>query len=204
MKLDGGGTDNYNAESSAMCALAQSLAITADATRQTTYNRIATRYAAGYFATTKMPYSVAIGGQPNDSVKSPRSTYFAYAAFGQSLAHSFRPLAATPQSVRQYVYEFTSPSGIADEWRYQLQQIRRGLPNTLMYPMLCLAYSNPSASDWQWITSEIEYLYSKRRPGSGPQMQLENLTGTDATPVGAWVDVRALCEIVLTAIRGFE
>lgn len=200
MKLDGGGTDNFNAEASALSALAASLEIEANATRQACYERIAARYVTGYFAQTKMPYNVATAGQPSDVIKAARSTYYSYQGFHQWLAHAMKPLPARPQSMRQYVYEYTTPSGIADEWRYQLQQTRRGLPNTMMYPMLALALDRGHESDWQWIAAEMEYLHLKRRPGRWIQNQLESLTGTDVTDLNAGVDVRALCEIILRTV----
>lgn len=204
MKLDGPGADNYNAESSALSALAASLEVTNEPVRRACYERIANRYAAGYFAQTKMPYSIQIAATPSAVINAARSTYFGYQGFQQWLAHLMSPLPAPPQPMRQYAYEYTSPSGIELAWQYQLQQSRRGLPNTLEYPMIGLVFGDANESDWQWISNEMEYLYSKRRPGRWIQNQLENLTGTDVDDLAAAVDVRALCEIVLRLINAYN
>lgn len=202
MKLDGPGADNYNAETSAMMILANSLEIQSNATRLATFNRIANRYISGYFAQCKIGYSADIPGTPSQNINAIRSAYYSYSGFEQWRANFAYPLPAPPQQMRQYVYEYTSPSGIEQTWSYQLQQSRRGLTGTLTDPMFCLSHGH--ASDWQWIISELEYLYAKRRPGRWMQNQLENLTGTDVTDLASGTSVRPLCEIILRSLGAYQ
>lgn len=202
MKLDGPGADNYNAETSAMMSLANSLELVSNATRLATFNRIANRYSSGYFGQCKIGYSADIPGTPSQNINAARSIYYTYSGFEQWLTSKTYPLPAPPQHMRQYTYEFISASSIELAWQYQYQQTRRGFPGTAMASMFCFGYGHES--DWQWIVNAMEYFYSKRRPGRFLQFQLENLTGTDGDETGSGVGVRGLCEMILRAKGAYQ
>ena len=134
VKLRGSATGAaWNAATSAMAGLAASIAVTADAGRQTVYDRILAAYVAAAFAGQKWNYDSTAAVSTD-----PSFHYYAYQTFELARAKYLLPSTALPAgSLCSYIREVAQQEGAIDEWRANLQY-RRGRESTQMYAAGCL------------------------------------------------------------------
>ena len=123
----------WNAATSCMAGLAASLAVTANAGRQTVYDRIRAAYIAAAFADQKWNYDS--GGSVSVD---PSFHYYVYQTFELARAKYLLPATSLPAgSLCSYIREVALPEGYVDDWRAD-RQYRRGRESTHMYGAACL------------------------------------------------------------------
>jgi hypothetical protein len=195
MLLSGLSEDNWNAEGTAMGLLAQKLAHWPNATQVACYNRIAARFASGYFCgPTRMGYNLQTpGALPHDSIKIPRSTYEAYQTFEFYRAHAMYPTSVQLPSPRHYLYEMTNAAFMCEERLYQGQVTRRGLSNSLFHWVLPLGIFG-NASDWNAIALICRLVDQQVIPKNGQTHPMHGYSGTDVTLLNVMGDIRAPAE----------
>ena len=124
----------WNAATSAMAGLAASIAVTADAGRQTVYDRILAAYVAAAFAGQKWNYDSATAVSTD-----PSFHYYAYQTFELAKVKYLLPSTTLPSgSLCSYIREVSLPEGYIDDWKADLQY-RRGRESTQMYASAAVA-----------------------------------------------------------------
>ncbi|MFC4103608.1 hypothetical protein [Paenibacillus xanthanilyticus] len=159
----GGTGDNYNARSSAMMALAVSLKIAANATRQATYDRLAAAYPSAYEHVNKTPYMPSTASIYN-SIFQATNHYHLYNLWELFRANRLIPASITLPSVRQYAYEMSTASGQIREMDTNHQPNRRGGALTSFYAAALLAQFGGNASDYQHAIDLLEHVLSRIKP----------------------------------------
>lgn len=123
----------WNAATSAMAGLAASIAVTANAGRQTVYDRILAAYVAGAYAGQKWNYDSVYAVSTD-----PSFHYYTYQTFELARAKYLLTSTTLPTgSLCSYIREVALPEGYVDDWRADLQY-RRGRESTQMYSSACL------------------------------------------------------------------
>lgn len=187
MKIRGSSTDNYNAEATAMGMLCESLAITADATRQATLDRIAARFVNSYQVGNKTSYTYQASGV-RQVIQYMRAAYHFYNVYAAIRAHRTYPCLPSQIDYRQFSMQYVTPLAIADENKWNKQQTRRGLPSNLSSAayVVCMG-GTPDAGDWQHAYDLIRHLTEKI---PGPTVVDKTIDGYleafDGTLSAAW------------------
>ena len=180
------GTPAWNGGTTAMAAIAASLAITADTTRQTVYDRILAAYVAGAWAGQLWNYD----GLTSVPV-SPSGHYYLYQTYELAIAKYRRQATVLPTgSLCAYIRANLNPEGEANDWRWTLQY-RRGRESTQYYAAACLVMLERDYSTAYECVRRIAAL-PKRYQSTG-------IDGFGATAVSNIAqDVRCLAELMLS------
>lgn len=169
-----GAGDNFNAEATAMLFLCRSLALTADATRQATLDRIAARFAAGYTTAgiaNKMGYNYqTIGGALRQSVQDMRAAYHFYNVAVALHAHSIYPCLPSVLDARQFALEYSNGRQL-DERKWSKQLERRGIVGNWIAAAYTLAMApGRTDGDLRACADYLDYVSARaglQNPGTG-------------------------------------
>lgn len=165
VKLSGSGADNWNAEASALCHLGKSLSITADSTRQATFDRIWSRFSGNFEARNLQAYSISAGGSTlNLSIIQPTSHYFAFQQSEALSAYEKLPGSMSGYALqpRALIMNAITPAGQVKERTTQFNPDRRGAPSTQIMMAAALATAqNANASDLEAAASLLRHLISQ-------------------------------------------
>lgn len=164
--------DNYNAEGSALVALAESLSIEENATRRATFNRIAARFATAKEFENKTPYNKSDVGL-NLSIKHPTNHYHCFNLYEAFRANDIQSLGIELPSPRQYIFEFTTAAGQVMEADSNYQANRRGFALTQIYAACILARWGGNASDLEHACSLLEHVFSRLKPNGDLERPLD-------------------------------
>lgn len=126
----------WNAATTCLAGLGASIALGADAGRQTVFDRILAAYAADAYAGQKWTYnaSAGLGIVP----VAPQMHYYGYQTFELACAKRRLSSMTLPVgSLCSYIRESTTAEGYIDEWRRN-QQVKRGVVSTTYYLAACL------------------------------------------------------------------
>lgn len=193
--------DNYNAEASALQALAASLFITSNSTRQATLNRIATRFATAAEFRNRTPHLQSAGGNSVDqSIIYPDIHYHGYQCYEAFSANDLLSLGITLPSARQYAFECSTPGGQIQGIGFEYQEGKRGFILTSMYIIALMARWGGNASDLQQAVSVFEHVLSRHNESSSGgiiENPLDNW-GTLVTGITSPVECLSLIETVLS------
>lgn len=179
------GVSAYNAALSCMSALAASIAITANAGRQTVYDRILAAYVAGAWGGQKWNYngSTAV---PNDV----SGHYYAYQTFELARAKALLPATSLPAgSLCSYLRQNIGAEGQIDDLRFNLFY-RRGRESTQFYAAACLVMLEADYAAAYEMIRRVAAL-SARYAVTG----IDGFGVTDSTNVA--MDTRPLAELLL-------
>jgi len=188
MLLKGSDIDNYNARATAMQFLASSLSIASDATRLSTLTRMAGAWVSAYTYGHKLPYSPDLGGDLNMVVKFMRAAYHGYNILQAAKSERYYPSLPSKIDYRSFALEYISPLTVADEWKYNKQQTRRGLPSNLAafcYPLII--GQTPTGGDWQLVADIVQHMVGKLSGGRILEKEIDgHIGGFDGTLSAAW------------------
>ncbi|MFC4102926.1 hypothetical protein [Paenibacillus xanthanilyticus] len=201
--------DNYNAEAAALVALAESLAITENATRRATFNRIAAQFTTAYEFVNRTPYNQSNAGQPGSqsttgslvlSVKMPTNHYHLFNLYEAFRANDVVPLGVPLPSPRQYAFEMSSPAGQIWEKETNHQHNRRGPALTHILNACSIGRWGDNASDWEQACVLLEHVLERMKPSGDIERPMDGWGVKDSDIHNFPIEAQVLTDTVRHAI----